>query len=63
MIRKGIFYELGIPASEENAKELEEKITRIVGMEGADCAKTWLEVRTWLENGKLRNSLKTQLSE
>ena len=35
MIRKGIFYEMGISASEDNADELEERISGIVGMKNS----------------------------
>lgn len=61
MIRRGIFFELGIPASEENAEELEMKISNIVGMNGHDCDKVWPEVRRWLEDPKLKNKLKEGL--
>ena len=62
MIRKGIFYEMGIPASEDNADELEERISGIVGMKNADCATTWAKVREWLENPQLKETLREKLS-
>ena len=62
MIRKGIFYEMGIPASEETADELEERISGIVGMKDADCSATWAKVKEWLENPKLRKVLREKLS-
>lgn len=62
MINKGIFNDLGITASEENADELEEKIARIVGLSGHDCSKVWEEVSRWLDNPKLKENLKSKLS-
>jgi len=62
MIRKGIFYEMGIPASEDNADELEERISGIVGMKDADCSTTWAKVREWLENPQLKETLREKLS-
>ena len=62
MINKGIFNDLGIIASEENADYLEEKIAKIVGLSGSDCSKVWEEVSRWLDNPKLRENLKLKLS-
>lgn len=62
MIRKGIFYEMGIPASEDNADELEARISGIVGMKDADCSTTWAKVREWLENPQLKETLREKLS-
>lgn len=62
MINKGIFNDLGIIASEENADDLEEKIAGIVGLSGSDCSKVWEEVSRWLDNPKLRENLKSKLS-
>ena len=62
MINKGIFTEMGIIASEENADELEEKIAKIVGLSGHDCSKVWVEVSKWLDNPQLRENLKLKLS-
>jgi len=62
MINKGIFTEMGITATEENADALEEKIAKIVGLSGRDCSKVWEEVNRWLENPKLRKDLKSKLT-
>lgn len=63
MIRRGIFFELGVAASEENACNLETKISDIVGMSGHDCDKVWIEVCHWLEDPRLKNKLKDGLVE
>ena len=61
MIRKGIFFDMGVPASEENAEELSEKIAGIVGMSGRDCSKIWAKVSKWLEDPNLRETLRKKL--
>ncbi len=53
---------MGIPASEDNADELEERISDIVGMKNADCATTWAKVREWLEDPQLKETLREKLS-
>ena len=63
MIRKGIFFELGISASEENADDLESKIANIVGLSGHRCDEVWTEVSAWLENKRLKETLKQKLLE
>jgi len=63
MIRKGIFYDLGIPTSEGRAEELERKIKTIVGMDGHNCHEVWTKVNQWLEDPKLRESLRKKLTE
>lgn len=62
MINKGIFNDLGIIASEENADDLGEKIAKIVGLSGSDCSKVWEEVSRWLDNPSLRNTLRKKLA-
>lgn len=62
MIRRGIFFELGVSASEENADDLEKRISKIVGMPNHSCDEVWAEVSKWLENQKLRSLLKEKLS-
>ena len=61
MIRKGIFFELGIPASEENAEELAKKIADIVGMGGHNCSEIWARVNHWLETPKLKEEFRRKL--
>lgn len=63
MIRRGILYEMGIPASEDNAEELEEKISSIVGLKGEDCSKVWSKVSEWLEDPKLKRTLREKLAQ
>lgn len=63
MIRRGILYEMGIPASEDNAKELEEKISDIVGLKGEDCSKVWSRVNEWLEDPKMKETLREKLAQ
>lgn len=61
MIRKGIFYDMGIPASEENADKLEEEVAIIVAMKGHDCARVWAKVSQWLEDPKRKEILRSRL--
>jgi len=63
MIRRGIFFEMGIPASEENANDLEKKIATIVGKSGQECQEVWGEVSKWLDDKSLRQTLKQRLLE
>lgn len=53
---------MGVTASEKNANELEKKISRIVGLSGHDCNKVWAEVSRWLDDEKLKENLKQQLT-
>ncbi len=61
MIRKGIFYEMGIPASEESAQELEEVIVDALNMKGQECSETWKKVSRWLDDPNLRETLKKKI--
>jgi len=62
MIHKGIFYDLGIPASEENANYLEKKIINIVGMNGHECSEIWSKVSECLDNPVLKERLRSKLA-
>ena len=61
MIRKGIFYEMDIPASEEDAEELEAIIVDIVGMKGQECPEIWKKVSCWLDKPNLRETLRKRI--
>jgi hypothetical protein len=61
MIRKGIFYDMGIPVSEENAKELETIITDVVKMRGQECSEIWKKVSRWLDDPTLRETLRKKI--
>ncbi|MDP2720652.1 MAG: hypothetical protein Q8O75_01800 [bacterium] len=63
MVRKGIFYDMGIPVSEDDADSVEGKIAGIVGMRGRECHEIWKKVSEWLEDPKLKEDLKNKLSE
>ena len=63
MIRKGIFFELGVSASEENAEDLENKIASIVDLPGHKCDEVWAKVSIWLEDARLKETLKQKLLE
>ena len=61
MIQRGIFFELGVPVSEEDTDEMKEKIAHIVGMDNRDCSEIWAEVRKWLEDPKLKEKFQNKL--
>ena len=54
---------MGIPVSEDDADNVEEKIAAIVGMRGRECHEVWKKVSEWLEDPKLKEDLKNKLSE
>jgi hypothetical protein len=61
MIRKGIFYEMEIPISEENADDMEETIVDIVAMRGQECPEIWKKVSQWLDDPTLRETLRKKI--
>ncbi len=61
--KKGYFDGLGIAVTKENAKEIEQEISRIVGLRGEHCPAVWREMKAWLEDAKKKAVLERALKK
>jgi len=57
----GYFDGLGIEATKENAKAIEEEIARTVGREGEHCPAIWKEMKEWMADPPRKAKLDSAL--